>query len=82
MATLTLDVPPSVANHWNTLSAEERLRRAAAFVETIEEEVEHADIRTAIAEGIADADAGRTIPFEQLWAERRAYWKEKGYSLK
>ena len=81
MSTLTLEVPPSTIAKWNALPEDERQRRAATIIETIEapgERKDISDIHAAIAEGIADADAGRFITYGVLLAADKAHWKEKG----
>ena len=43
-----------------------------AYVDDVSDEGELADIRAAVAEGIADADAGRLIPADEVYAALRA----------
>ena len=97
MPDLTLDVPHTLATRWQNLPDEERERRAAVIVDALTaleagkdvvfiddkawDETDFADAREAIAEGLADVEAGRTFAFEDVWETRRAFWKEKGYSL-
>ena len=43
-----------------------------AYVDDVSDEGEMEDIRAAVAEGIADADAGRLIPADEVYAALRA----------
>ena len=80
MSTLNLDLPVSdtLATRWQSLSDEERQRWEVRVSETLAELEEEYDVRAAIAEGIADADAGRYITFEAYLEQERAAFREKG----
>jgi predicted transcriptional regulator len=89
METITLILPDDLAARFKTVPEDERNNYAVAILrrgfETNAEQDEEQfntvddDLYAAIAEGIAEFEAGKGRPLEDFIAERKAFWKARGY---
>jgi hypothetical protein len=91
METITLILPDDLAARFKTIPEDERNNYAVAIlrrgVETNAEQDEEIvidadeteEITKALTEAFAQLDAGQGRPLEDFIAERKAYWKARGY---